>query len=187
MPCLYPFRSQTLQDGDLLRAVALTVDSLVGLACGDEEPLPGLWLQRKHIHGGDLSTLRFTRFTDEGECVVDVSVYRSQLDPYIPLATAESEPVGDKTPSSGDGRCLWDLFKLLMWASPLRLFVLRAHPENLQALEQRIEDLVKCYAGYFLRRPHFFDGAPCSPTRRSRVVPLRRLDEKGDKLGVLGR
>jgi hypothetical protein len=132
--------------------VVLTVDALIGLAYGKEQPLPCLYANRVNIPKAT-KLLEYTQHRRE-ESMLDVAVYRGISDPYSPLATAESEAssnheIRESSGSEASGY-LWDLFKLLQVPSPLRLFVTRtSRLERCRTLERRVRDLIGCYSDYF--------------------------------------
>src|SRR5262245_4274143 len=105
---------------DVKGPVVLTVDALVGLAYGQEAPLPRLYANRVELPETS-GLLRFTRHF-RLESMLDVAVYRGDFDPYVTLATAESEALSEHDVEAGSwsetSDYLWDLYKLLQVPSP---------------------------------------------------------------------
>lgn len=140
--------SVPMDQANVKPVVVVMLDMLVGLVYGREDPLP--WLYTNTCR--DLETigaLRHTRMYHR-ETMLDVAVYRGSTDPYITLATAESEAshqhevLDSSTTDTSD--YLWDLFKLLQVPSPVRLYVARASGvKKCQILESRVEFVVKGY------------------------------------------
>jgi hypothetical protein len=130
-------------------AVVVTLDRLIGIVYGKEQPLPWLYANRTEFNEAD-GFLGFTRHYPQ-ESILDVAVYRSETAPYMTLATAESEAWAQHeattTSTSDTSNYLWDLYKLLQVVSPLRLFVARVTgTERCSILEERIAWLVGVYA-----------------------------------------
>jgi hypothetical protein len=163
-----------LSQRDVKLPVVVTVDRLIGLAYEQEQPAPRLWANRIDLPD-PAGALRFTQHF-KLESMVDVVVYRGYADPFVPLATAESEaycqhPI-DESSCSENSDYLWDLFKLLQVPSPLRLFVARVSGlDRCRVLERRIGHIVSCYAECYRSGDRIF--SIVLPTSARHFEPIR--------------
>jgi hypothetical protein len=143
-----PFTDQATVKPVLL----VMVDLLVGKCYPNERP----WLCANGVkdlaNDGKITYSKTSAF----EYMLDVSVWRNDIDPYEPLITGESEAFKDhditESSSSDNSDYLWDLYKLLHVPSPLRLFFARTTEKKCPILQERISHIVTCYAKYY------FDG-----------------------------
>jgi hypothetical protein len=93
------------------------------------------------------------------ECLVDLNLQEpgpQNGNPFKVLLTAESEGYaghakGLAQAKVGDNDLLWDLYKLLIVPSPLRLFVCLSADKYSAIVKRRLEKLAKEYAGQVLR------------------------------------
>ena len=88
------------------------------------------------------------------ECMVDIYCCAGHRDPYRPLITMECEGFagysGEVRRSATPDSCdyLWDLFKLLMVPSPLRIFLAICAEKKMKDLQRLIDRDVKAYRNY---------------------------------------
>jgi hypothetical protein len=91
------------------------------------------------------------------ECMVDLAfLSRTQAKRWEPVMTAEIEAYSHKVElPNGDGLhdngYFWDLYKLLHFPSPCRIFLARTS-------KSRIDDLCKNLVEYAQRYSHLFEG-----------------------------
>lgn len=90
----------------------------------------------------------------KGECVVDLNIMRGNKDPYRTLMTAESEAYSpsakllNKRADIDSNDMLWDLYKLLHYPSPYRLFITLSSVKHHEALLSETSRIIKVYADY---------------------------------------
>ena len=91
------------------------------------------------------------------ECMVDIYCYRCEADPFRPIITMECEGSdghsGDVKPNASSLNCdyLWDLFKLLQVASPLRIFLAICRENKRSLLMKRVDATVRGYRQNILK------------------------------------
>ncbi len=83
------------------------------------------------------------------EVLVDVNVLKGRRDPFETLITAESEGYSahGNALASLENDFAWDLYKLLVVPSPVKLFVARTSTRHHDLLEKQTEELVAHYRG----------------------------------------
>jgi hypothetical protein len=91
------------------------------------------------------------------ECMVDIYCYRHQADPFRPILTMECEGSDghsvDVKDDASSLNCdyLWDLFKLLQVASPLRIFLAICRENKRSLLMKRVDATVRGYRQNILK------------------------------------
>jgi hypothetical protein len=91
------------------------------------------------------------------ECLVDIYCYRRQADPFRPIITMECEGSdghsGNVKRDASSLNCdyLWDLFKLLQVASPLRIFLAICRENKRSLLMKQVDALVRGYRQNILK------------------------------------
>jgi hypothetical protein len=152
--------------------VYLALDILVGEIHGSD---PAVYLCARGSKAVAPVLLNTKPCSDE--YMLDVVVLRGEKDPLTTLATAESEAFEEhgicEYSSSNECDYLWDLFKLLHFPSPLRLFFARVRgPRRCELLEGKIEDFVRGYYEETFRNGDRFFSAVL-PTRSEEYGKIR--------------
>ena len=89
---------------------------------------------------------------EDYECVVDLNIMHGIRDPYKVLITAESEAYSPEAAALSKGEddeendMLRDLYKLLHYPSPLRLFITLSSDENHNSLLRKTSQKIAAYA-----------------------------------------
>lgn len=115
------------------------------------KPKPYLWANsmgrtpwRKHVFSSLRNVGRYKH-----ECMVDVHVTQGDEDPYRTVLTAESEGYSGHAALLGkstDNDLMWDLLKLLLLPSPIRLFVSLSSEKYHSTLLESTAEMVRKYA-----------------------------------------
>ena len=149
-----------IEQRDVKLVTALTLDRIIGL--GHEGGAPVRLFANRLAEAMDEAHLALRHCKLEpNESMVDLAAYTGERDPFITVATAESEAYAlhpareDSMSETSD--YLWDLFKLIQVWSPLRLFVARRQgAREGRILEERIASTVNAYGDYFYEGDRIF-------------------------------
>jgi hypothetical protein len=145
-----------VEQRDLKPLTVLAVDYLMPLVVEDKSVKPYICMNAMKADpdrtwvSDNLQNLR----PHHEECMVDLNVMTGDTHPYNIILTAESEAYADdarllSVVNEGeveDSDMLWDLYKLLMVPSPIRLFVTQASIKHHGSLLKHTTRLANCYA-----------------------------------------
>jgi len=148
--------ADAIGQGDLLPITVLAIDQLLPPP-GNDPPVEKMYAcgltQNQDLIWAANQVQRATIVPQE--CVVDINVQQPvaapSADPYRPLITAESEADVDLTPqtqnpTTDNNDFLWDVYKLLLLPSPVRLLTSRSPHYAHAHVAGVLADLIAAYS-----------------------------------------
>ena len=156
-------RKYEVQDGLVQDWLKPTTMFLLDRLLGEDLPASpnGLWLGVNNMHK-DKDRLwareRSRVYVEKGEVLVDFHYFAGEHLPYRTVLTGEGEghgpqvrhlaqmPLPGRRAAWDDSGLVWDLWKLLLVPSPVRVFVTIANAEEHAAIEAHASAILACHA-----------------------------------------